>query len=59
MRVLIVEDERAAHIIQRAVRSASWAPTVMETGKDALTALVSEEYDLLVLDERFSWTSTD
>ena len=51
MRVLIVEDEReVADIIQRAVRSASWAPTVMETGKDALTALVSEEYDLLVLD---------
>ncbi|HEY8258241.1 MAG TPA: response regulator transcription factor [Gemmatimonadales bacterium] len=51
MRVLIVEDEReVADIIQRAVRSASWAPTVMETGKDALVALVSEEYDLLVLD---------
>ncbi len=51
MRVLIVEDEpEVADIIRRAVRGAWWSPTVMETGKDALAALVGEGYDLLVLD---------
>lgn len=46
-----MEDEPdVADIIRRAVRSASWAATVVGTGKDALVALASEDYDLLVLD---------
>ncbi|MEP7176199.1 MAG: response regulator transcription factor [Gemmatimonadales bacterium] len=51
IRVLIVEDEgEVADIIQRAVRSASWSPMVVATGKAALIALASDDYDLLVLD---------
>jgi len=51
IRVLIVEDEPdVADIIGRAVRSASWVATVVGTGQDALAALASESYDLLVLD---------
>ncbi len=51
MRILIVEDEPdVADILRRAVRSASWSPSVVGTGKEALTALTNEDYDLLVLD---------
>jgi len=46
-----VEDEPdVADIIGRAVRSASWVATVVGTGKDALAALATDSYDLLVLD---------
>lgn len=50
-RILIVEDEpEVADIIRRAVRAASWSPTVMERGRDGLAALSSDDYDLAVLD---------
>jgi len=46
-----VEDEPdVAEIIGRAVRSASWVAPVVGTGQDALAALATDSYDLLVLD---------
>jgi len=51
IRVLIVEDEPdVADIIRRAVRSASWSPAVVGTGREALLALASGAHDLVVLD---------
>jgi two-component system copper resistance phosphate regulon response regulator CusR len=50
-RILIVEDEpEVADIIRRALRAASWSPTVVDRGREALAALASYEYDLAVLD---------
>ncbi len=50
-RILIVEDEpEVADIIRRALRAASWSPTVVDRGREALAALASDEYDLAVLD---------
>jgi len=50
-RILVVEDEpEVADIIRRALRAASWSPTVVGRGGDALTALSSDDYDLAVLD---------
>jgi two-component system copper resistance phosphate regulon response regulator CusR len=50
-RILIVEDEpEVADIIRRAVRSASWSPTVVDHGRAALAALSADDYDLAVLD---------
>ena len=46
-----MEDEpEVADIIQRAVRRASWSPTVVDSGRDALAALSSDVYDLAILD---------
>jgi DNA-binding response OmpR family regulator len=46
-----VEDEpEVADILRRALRAASWSPTVVDRGRDALAALASDEYDLAVLD---------
>ena len=46
-----MEDEpEVADIIQRAVRRASWSPTVVASGRDALAALSSDVYDLAILD---------
>jgi len=46
-----VEDEpEVADIIQRAVRTASWSPTVVDRGREALAALSSGDYDLAILD---------
>jgi len=51
MRVLIVEDEAdVADLLQRVLRQAAWAPDIVATGHDALTALAVSPYDLIVLD---------
>src|SRR5262245_18681060 len=51
MRILIVEDEPAvADLLDRALREAAWAPDVVRTGAEALTALAVNDYDLAVLD---------
>jgi two-component system copper resistance phosphate regulon response regulator CusR len=50
-RILIVEDEPdVADIIRRAVRTASWSPTVVDRGREALAALSSGDYDLAIVD---------
>jgi two-component system OmpR family response regulator len=51
MRVLIVEDEaEVADLIQRALREASWAADLVDSGTRALEALSVFDYDLAVLD---------
>ncbi len=51
MRVLVVEDEtEVADLLLRAVREAAWAADLATTGRAALEALASTDYDLAVLD---------
>ena len=46
-----MEDEpEVADIIRRAVRTASWSPTVVDHGREALASLSSGDYDLAILD---------
>ena len=50
-RILIVEDElEVADIIRRAVKAATWSSSVVNCGRDALTALSAGTYDLVILD---------
>ncbi|HSI92286.1 MAG TPA: response regulator transcription factor [Jiangellaceae bacterium] len=50
-RILIAEDEtRIASFIQRGLRSAGFAPTVVGDGRAALEYAMTGEFDLLVLD---------
>jgi two-component system, OmpR family, copper resistance phosphate regulon response regulator CusR len=50
-RILIAEDEtRIASFIQRGLRSAGFAPTVVGDGRAALDYAMTGEFDLLVLD---------
>jgi DNA-binding response OmpR family regulator len=51
MRVLIVEDEpELAEFIGRALRAATWAADLVGGGEEALSALATNPYDLVVLD---------
>jgi len=51
MRVLLVEDEpELAEFLGRALQAAAWAADVAVTGRAALVALATNEYDLVVLD---------
>jgi two-component system, OmpR family, copper resistance phosphate regulon response regulator CusR len=50
-RILIAEDEaRIAAFIQKGLRSAGFAPTVVTDGRAALDHAMTGEFDLLVLD---------
>lgn len=50
-RILIAEDEaRIAAFIQKGLRSAGFAPTVVADGRAALDHAMTGEFDLLVLD---------
>jgi DNA-binding response OmpR family regulator len=50
-RILIAEDEaRIAAFIDKGLRAAGYAPTVVENGRSALGLARSGEFDLLVLD---------
>ncbi len=51
MRILVVEDEpEVADLVRRALREATWAADVAETGAAALEALAIFDYDMVVLD---------
>jgi len=51
MRILIVEDEaKIAHSLQKGLRQESYAVDVALTGSEGLSLAMSEPYDLLVLD---------
>jgi DNA-binding response OmpR family regulator len=51
MRLLVVEDEpEVSAFLLRVLREAAWAADVARTGAQALKALASLEYDLVILD---------
>jgi two-component system, OmpR family, response regulator len=51
MRVLVVEDEKkTASFIRKALQSEGFVADVLDNGDDALTAVVSTGFDILVLD---------
>lgn len=51
MRVLVVEDDHdVADLLVRTLARAHWAADIAATGRDALSALQLNEYDLVVLD---------
>lgn len=51
MRLLVVEDEpEVGAFLLRVLREAAWAADVARTGAQALKALASLEYDLVILD---------
>lgn len=53
MRVLVVEDERkVASFLARSLREKSWAVDLVGTGRAAVQAARSAEYDLVLLDLR-------
>jgi two-component system OmpR family response regulator len=51
MRVLLVEDdEMIGAVVQAALRDASYAADWVRTGRDAITAIAAQHYDLMLLD---------
>ena len=56
MRVLVVEDEKkTASFIRKALQSEGFVADVLHNGDDALTAVSSTGFDILVLDIMLPW----
>jgi DNA-binding response OmpR family regulator len=50
-RILVVEDEeRIAHFLQKGLRSNGYATSIASTGQEALSFIRTGEFDLLILD---------
>lgn len=58
IRILVAEDEeRIARFIEKGLRAAGYAPTVVSDGVTAIDYASSGEYDLLLLDVGLpAWT---